>query len=83
MYLKKRKIQHRVTPQDFYNMVKEFLFDYRTLKEITNFTNTGYSTAIQKLRYLEDTQLLESTFINSAKKFGALKVYRLKRSDVL
>jgi predicted transcriptional regulator len=67
-----------VSHVEFFNKIKDFLQEYKTIKEIREATQLGYTTVITRLRLLEDYKLIISKCILTEKARGTTKAYKLK-----
>ena len=61
-----------------FDKIKSHLTDYKTLDEIMPIAKVSRGFLIQRLRLLEDKNLLVSAIVGTAYKRGSTKAYKLK-----
>jgi hypothetical protein len=76
--VKPLKKQYGTTHMMLFERIKDHLTDYKTLDEIMPIAEVSRPFLIQRLRLLEDKNLLVSAIVGTPYKKGSTKAYKLK-----
>ena len=70
--------QYGTTHMMLFDKIKSHLTDYKTIDEIMPIAEVSRPFLMQRLRLLEDKNLLVSAIVGTAYKKGSTKAYKLK-----
>ena len=76
--VKRLNRQYGVTHMMLFERIKDHLIKYKTIDEILPIAKVSRPFLIQRLRLLEDKNLLVSKLVGTPYKKGSTKAYKLK-----